>query len=91
MTLRKLVAVVPAVTALALAVPVAGASAQTMPVAGSPGSTIPCYPYPAFCGPNGQPWLPFFPFQSSSPTSPVFGPGPVQLPAPLQLPGLPIS
>jgi hypothetical protein len=79
MTLRKLVGVVPVVAALALAAPVAGASAQ------SPGSTIPCYPYPAFCGPNGQPWfapLPS-PFQIAPLTGPTFGPGPVQLPTPV--------
>jgi hypothetical protein len=66
MVLRKLAAVVPVITALAFAVPVAGASAQTTAAAGSPGSTIPCYPYPAFCGPGGQPW---FPLQPSLPTS----------------------
>jgi hypothetical protein len=51
MSLRKLVRVVPIAAALALAVPVASAHAQAGP------STIPCYPYPAFCGPSGQPWF----------------------------------
>ena len=77
MTLRKLVGVVPVIAVLALAAPVASASAQTTPLPG-PGS-IPCYPYPAFCGPNGQPWW-TFPFQFPSLTKPHFGPGPVQLP-----------
>jgi hypothetical protein len=80
-TLRKLVGVVPVVAALALAAPVASASAQTTPVSGP--SSIPCYPYPAFCGPNGQPWFPItFPFQFPPLTPPTlhFGPGPVQLP-----------
>jgi hypothetical protein len=85
MTIRKLAAVVPAIAALALAAPVAGASAQTAPVAGSPGSMIPCYPYPAFCGPSGQPW---FPLHFSPLTNPLFGPGPVQLPVPVQIPGV---
>jgi hypothetical protein len=82
-TLRKLIGVVPVVAALALAAPVASASAATGP------SSIPCYPYPAFCGPNGQPWFSFlqplplpFPFPLTGP--PIvhsFGPGPVQLPS----------
>jgi hypothetical protein len=71
-TLRKLVGVVPVIAALALAAPVATASAQS-----PAGAAIPCYPYPAFCGPNGQPW-----FQPSPLVAPLvpFGPGPVQLP-----------
>jgi hypothetical protein len=79
-TLRKFAGVVPVIAALALAAPVASASAQTTPVSG-PGSTIPCYPYPAFCGPNGQPWFSWTnPFQPlTGPTVP-FGPGPVQIP-----------
>jgi hypothetical protein len=81
MALRKITAVVPVIAALALAAaPVAGASAKTAPAAGSPGSTIPCYPYPAFCGPNGTPWFSFSPSQYSPLTNPAFGPGPVQLP-----------
>jgi hypothetical protein len=85
MALRKIAAVVPVIAMLALAVPVAGASPQSTPSPGSPGSMIACYPYPAFCGPNGTPWLssfgvPSFPFQYSPPTNPSFGPGPVQLP-----------
>jgi hypothetical protein len=77
-TLRKLVGVVPVIAALALAAPVASASAQTTAAAGS---AIPCYPYPAFCGPNGQPWF-SSPFHFPSLTGPGlhFGPGPVQLP-----------
>lgn len=80
MALRNLLAVGPVIAVLALAVPVVGASAQTTPAPGSPGSMIACYPYPAFCGPNGAPWSSFFPFQYSAPTNPFFGPGPVQLP-----------
>jgi hypothetical protein len=81
---------VPVVAALALAVPVASASAQTTPVAGP--SSIPCYPYPAFCGPNGQPWISYFtPQLPQLPQLPPltgvphiqFGPGPVQLPTSL--------
>jgi hypothetical protein len=79
-TLRKLVGVVPVIAALALAAPVATAGAQTT---AGPGS-IPCYPYPAFCGPDGQPWFHASPlFQFSPLTGPSllhFGPGPVQLP-----------
>jgi hypothetical protein len=78
MVLRKLAAVAPVIAALALAVPVAGASAQTT-AAPSPAS-IPCYPYPAFCGPGGQPW---FPLQPSPPASFPF-------PGLIQLPGLPL-
>jgi hypothetical protein len=54
MTLRKLTRIVPVVAVLALAAPVAAASAATTPATGP--AAIPCYPYPAFCGPNGQPW-----------------------------------
>jgi hypothetical protein len=85
-TLRKIVGLVPVIAVLALAAPVANASAATTAVSG-PGSMIPCYPYPAFCGPNGQPWFSFpfqlpLPIQFPSPltTAPHFGPGPVQLP-----------
>jgi hypothetical protein len=78
MVLRKLAAVVPVIAALALAVPVAGASAQT--TAAPPASQIPCYPYPAFCGPGGQPW---FPLQPSPPTTLPF-------PGLIPLPGLPL-
>jgi hypothetical protein len=84
-TLRKLIGVVPVVAALAFAAPVASASAQTTTVAGP--SSIPCYPYPAFCGPNGKPWFSFpqplplpFPFPLTGPPLVHFGPGPVQLP-----------
>jgi hypothetical protein len=90
MSLRNVAAVAPVLAVLALAAPVAGASAQTTPDPGSPGSTIPCYPYPAFCGPNGTPWFSSngqswfsFPFQFSFPTIPSFGPGPA-------LPGVPV-
>jgi hypothetical protein len=85
MTLRKLVRVVPIVAALALAAPVASAHAQSTPAAGP--AAIPCYPYPAFCGPNGQPWFSFpAPITIPPITIPTlppifhFGPGPVQLP-----------
>jgi hypothetical protein len=86
MALRKLAAAVPVIAALAIAGPVAGASAQTTAAPGSPGAMIPCYPYPAFCGPNGTPWLQYFqsqlalPTLPALPTNPAFGPGPVQLP-----------
>ena len=74
MTLRTLARVVPVAAALALAAPVASAHAQAGP------STIPCYPYPAFCGPSGQPW--FSPPAPITIPSPVFhfGLGPIQLP-----------
>jgi len=84
-TLRKLVGVVPVIAALALAAPVASAGAQT---AAGPGS-IPCYPYPAFCGPDGQPWFPLSSRLGLTPLTGLaplvapglhFGPGPVQLP-----------
>jgi hypothetical protein len=83
MSLRKLATIGSAIAALALAAPVAGASAQT----GGPTGMIPCYPYPAFCGPNGQPFNPFFPFSLTPLTQPTFGPGPVQLPTPSFGPG----
>jgi hypothetical protein len=58
MTLRKLAAIAPVSLALALAGP---AAAATPPSA--PGSAIPCYPFPAWCGPDGKPWVPWpFPF-----------------------------
>jgi hypothetical protein len=82
MTLRKLAAVVPVIAALSLAAPIAGASAAA-PAAASPGSNIPCYPYPAFCGPNGTPWAQFFfPGLSTTPGSP----GGITLPT---IPGFP--
>jgi hypothetical protein len=77
MSLRNIAAVAPVVAVLALAVPAAGASTQTTPAPASAGSSIPCYPYPAFCGPNGKPWFSTnwlswftFPFASPSATSP---------------------
>jgi hypothetical protein len=77
-TLRKLAGVAPVIAVLALAAPVANASAQTT---AGPGSMIPCYPYPAFCGPSGQPWFSsLFPFSSLTGPGVSFGPGPVQLP-----------
>jgi hypothetical protein len=92
MALRKLAVVAPVIGALALAAPVAGASAQTAPAPG----TIPCYPYPAFCGPGGQPWWQFFSSQFSFPGIPS-SPGTIQLPSPsafglgaVQIPGLQI-
>jgi hypothetical protein len=83
MALRKLAAAVPVIAALAIAGPVAGASAQTTAAPGSPGSMIACYPYPAFCSPSGTPWSQFFQSQlglPALPSTPGFGPGPVQLP-----------
>ena len=77
MTIRKLVSVVPVIAVLALAAPVASANAQTTAVTPS---AIPCYPYPAFCGPNGKSWLSFWFEQLPAPTV-NFAPGPVQLPA----------
>ena len=60
MTLRKLATALPVVAVLALTGPVAGASAQTPTTpASSPGSSIPCYPFPAWCGPSGQPLTPW--------------------------------
>jgi hypothetical protein len=82
MVLRKFVAIAPVIAALALAVPVAGASAQTTAAPPSP-ALIPCYPYPAFCGPGGQPWFPLQP-----PTALPF-PGLPSLPGLTPLPGLP--
>jgi hypothetical protein len=59
---NRLVALAVVVATLAIAAPVASASAAEgasgKPYAANP--VIPCYPYPAFCGPNGQPWLQFF-------------------------------
>jgi hypothetical protein len=90
MTLRKLAGVVPVIAALAIAGPVAGASAQTTAIPGAAtaaASGIACYPYPAFCGPSGQPWLPspllsLLPMSPFTAPAPLFhwGPGPVQLP-----------
>ena len=74
MTIRKLAGVVPVIAVLALAGPVASANAQ------SP-ADIPCYPWPAFCGPNGKPWIPLLPLEfPSSLTEAHFPAGPVQLP-----------
>jgi hypothetical protein len=56
---------------LALAAPVASASAQA--AAGPSG--IPCYPYPAFCGPDGQPWVRPFPALGFPGIGFPFGPG----------------
>lgn len=58
MAIRKLVAVAPVIAALALAGPVASANA----------APVPCYPYPAFCGVNGQQLLPVPWFWPMSPT-----------------------
>ena len=66
MTLRKLATVLPVVAVLAVSGPVAGASAQTPAPAptGTPGSSIPCYPFPAWCTPDGQALAPWpFSFQ----------------------------
>jgi hypothetical protein len=81
MALRKLAALVPVVAVLAIAGPVAGATAATTAATGSPGAAIPCYPYPAFCGPGGTPWLQYFGSQLGFPTTPAFGSAPGQLPA----------
>ena len=54
MTLRMLKTALPVAAALALAAPVASAHAATSPPTGP--AAIPCYPFPAFCGPDGQPW-----------------------------------
>jgi hypothetical protein len=60
MTLRKLAVIAPVSLVLALAAPIAAAPAATQP---SPGSSIPCYPFPAWCSPDGKPWVPWpFPF-----------------------------
>jgi hypothetical protein len=84
MVLRKFAAIAPVIAALALAVPVAGASAQTTAAPPSP-ALIPCYPYPAFCGPGGQPW---FSLQPLTPGTLSF-PGLTSLPGLTPLPGLP--
>ena len=69
MTLRKLATVLPVVAVLALTGPVAGASAQTPTTpAPSPGASIPCYPFPAWCGPGGQPLTPW-PFRFQFPAA----------------------
>jgi hypothetical protein len=61
MNLRKPAAIVPVIVALTLSGPVAGASAATTSF--DPGASIPCYPFPAWCGPGGKPWVPWpFPF-----------------------------
>jgi hypothetical protein len=62
---NRLVALAAVMGALVVAMPVAGASAA--PANEKLAATqIPCYPYPAFCGPNGQPWLQFFGFPEFS-------------------------
>jgi hypothetical protein len=67
MTLRKLAAIAPVSLALAIAGPIASAPAATQPF--DPGSAIPCYPFPAWCGPDGKPWVPWpFPFQFPFPS-----------------------
>jgi hypothetical protein len=85
-SIRKLVRLAPVIAVLALAAPVASAGAQTT---SGPGSMIPCYPEPAFCGPDAQPWFGLRPFLfpplaggRAGLTAPThsFGPGPVQLP-----------
>jgi hypothetical protein len=60
---HRLIAAAAVVGALAVAGPVAGAGATTGVVAPpSTTSSIPCYPFPAWCGSNGQPvsWAPFW-------------------------------
>ncbi|HYZ30263.1 MAG TPA: hypothetical protein VE570_14470 [Thermoleophilaceae bacterium] len=57
MPLRKLATIASAIAVLAAAGPVAGAGADP-----GPGATAPCYPEPVWCGPNGQPWVPFMAF-----------------------------
>jgi hypothetical protein len=92
MSIRNRLATLAAVMAtLAIAAPVAGASAATGTSGNANLSTpvIPCYPYPAFCGPNGQPWW-SFPFPLPITLPPILhigGPGPVQLPPTLRAQG----
>jgi hypothetical protein len=63
---HRLIAAVALIGALATAGPVASASAAQPAAAAAPGTTqgssVPCYPFPAFCGPNGQPapWAPWW-------------------------------
>jgi hypothetical protein len=77
MTLGKLAAIAPVIAALAISAPAASARAATAP--GTPGSQIPCYPFPAWCGPDGKPLSPW----------PFIFPLPVTLPVPLYpYPGL---
>jgi hypothetical protein len=85
MKIRTLAAAIPVAAALAVAGPVAAASAQTTSSTTSPTSAIPCYPYPAFCGPNGQPWFQWLPF----PQSPIVMQPLPSLPLPVALPAVP--
>jgi hypothetical protein len=86
-TRNRLIAAAALVGALATAGPVAGASAAQPRAVATPGTTIgslvPCYPYPAYCGADGQPvagtpnWvrqalgLPAAPFWQSIPILPL--------------------
>src|SRR5580704_6902493 len=77
----RFVAAAALVAALAAAGPIADANAAPAPEAvasgGASTSAIPCYPFPAWCGPDGQP-VPFAPWwvrpALGLPPSPVWPP-----------------
>jgi hypothetical protein len=81
---HRLIAALAVTGALAVAGPVAGASATTGAVASST-SSVPCYPFPAWCGSNGQPvsWAPFW-------VRPALGLPPAPLFPPFVLPTIPL-
>lgn len=90
---NRLVAAAAVVGALAVAGPAAaGASAAPTRAAGAtPAPNVPCYPYPAWCGADGQPvW--FAPFwvrpALGLPPAPLWPPLSI-LPAAPQLPTIP--
>jgi hypothetical protein len=96
MGLRKLAVIASAIAIVAAAAPAGSAGAQTTPVA-DPGATAPCYPEPVWCGPNGQPWLPFFAFGGTTYAQPMLTmppvergfvqlPGPIFGPRPVEMP-----
>ena len=86
MAIRKLMAVVPVVAALAVIAPVASANADTTPATSASTSTIPCYPYPAFCSVDGTQlapipsWWPLAPKNQSVPATPGWNPWQIHLP-----------